>query len=68
MRGSAENFNISSAINELLCLNTMADKAFLIVKFNAIQYYSRRCEMIEGELASVERLGECGVWNVEWGV
>ena len=32
----------------------MSDKAFLIVKFNAIQYYSRRCEVIEGELASVK--------------
>ena len=34
-------FNMSSAINESLCLNAMADKAFLNVKFNAIQYYSR---------------------------
>ena len=51
----AENFIMSSAINELLCLNFVADKAFLIVKCNAIQYYSRRCEMIARELASVKR-------------
>ena len=49
---------MSSAINDLPHLNTMADKAFLIVKCNSIQYYSRRYEMIKGEL-QVWSGGEC---------
>ena len=53
---------MSSAINDLPHLNTMADKAFLIVKCNLCDdIIVDDVKMIERKFASVERLGERGV-------